>query len=367
MTAKKTSGFVIAAAALFLFAVLVYTNVEIYPQIVFRPPSREVLVNNFFALEKWLARTGRPVRFVRRGNPSRITGAPEKTVFVQASVFDWKNAGKPLKNWIAAGGFLLVSLEPPPYEDADLAAFLEGFGIGPALFDGPLGDTGPGDDTGGTEEPPLETVPDFDPALAFSLSEEAAASGFTIADGERMIRLAGIPLGAGAAVFIGEPRFMQNDYLEREVNARLAWALTGARTRDDKPGVLFIRGRRQVKSLFGKLVDRGNLLPLGVSILILIIAGFWMVIPPFGLLLQEKEVSSRPIRERFWAEIRFLKKHRALDTYVTVYIREIKRRLRGRDAGPELETIENALKTKRVLPYKDLILTLQKLGAMMDE
>jgi hypothetical protein len=365
---KKITGFIIAAAALILLAVLAYINLEIRPRTFFRPPSREVLVNNFFALETWLRRTGHPVRFIGRGDPSRIMGAPEKTVFVQASAFDWENAGEPLNNWIAAGGFLMVSLEPPPYEDAALAAFLEGFGIRPAFFDGAPGDAGEGDgETAGySEEPPAEPAPDFDPALWFSLREETAASAFIIQDGSGRIRLAGVPRGAGAAVFIGAPRFMENDYLEREVNARLAWELTGARTGDDTPGVLFIRGRRQAKSLFGKLADRGNFLPLGLSLLILITAGFWMVIPSFGLLLQEKTVSSRPIRERLWAEIRFLKKYRALETYLTVYMRELQRKLRFRAAESELEAIENTLKTKGPLPYKDLILTLQKLETMME-
>jgi hypothetical protein len=369
---KKLIGFIIAASALILLAVLAYTSLEVRPRTFSRPPSREVLVNNFFALETWLRRTGHPVRFIKRGDPYRIIEAPEKTVFLQASAFDWENAGEPLKNWIAAGGFLLVSLEPPPYEDADLAAFLEGFGISPAFFDGFPDDTGEGDGetAGHKEEPPPEPAPDFDPALWFSLPEEPAAPAFIIKGGEGLIRLAGIPLGAGAAVFIGTPRFMENDYLEREANARLAWELTGARTGGDTPGVLFIRGRRQVKSLFGRLADRGNFLPLGVSLLILITTGFWMVIPPFGLLFQEKKASGRPIRDRLLAEIRFLKKYRALETYPEVYIREIKRKLRGRETGAELEAVENALKkalkTKGALPYKDLILTLQKLETIME-
>jgi len=69
-------------------------------------------------------------------------------------------------------------------------------------------------------------------------------------------------------------------------------------------------------------MERGNLLPVGISALLLIILGFWMAIPVFGLVTIEKQKSSRPIRDRFIAEIRFLKKYRALDHYLNVYERE---------------------------------------------
>ncbi|MDR0623533.1 MAG: hypothetical protein LBG10_03800 [Treponema sp.] len=371
---KKVTGFIFAAGALLLLAVLAYTNLEIRPRTVFVPPSREARVNNFFALEKWLARTGHPVRFLKRGSPGQITGAPEKTVFLQASVFDWEDAAEPLKNWIAAGGFLLVSLEPF-HEDAALDAFLAGFGIEPAVFENPAADAAAGaeeehDGGGGLEyeeAPPPEPVPDFDQLVRFTVSEETAPPVFTIKEGEDIIRLVRVPLEAGAAVFTGRPVFMENDYLEREVNARLAWDLTGGRT-GDNPGLLFIRGRRQVKSLFGKLADRGNLLPLGLSLLLLIITGFWMVLPPFGLLLQEKEPSVRPIRERFLAEIRFLKKYHALETYLEAYIHEIRRKLRNSQGnkGAFPDEVEKTLKTRGRLPYKELIQNLQKLGTMME-
>jgi hypothetical protein len=387
---KKIAAFVFALAALLLLAALASATLEIRPRQVFVPPSREALVNNFFALEKWLARTGHPVRFLRRGGPAQITGAPEKAVFVQASAFDWEDAEEPLKNWAAAGGFLLVSLDLSG--DDYLETFLANLGIG---FETPAADTAGAEDTavlsadntadntddntddlggetGGGEavepadEPPPEGVPDFDQTVRFTVSEETAASAFTLKERGDIIRLVRIPLGAGAAAFIGGPRFMGNDYLEREANARLAWDVTGARTGGDNPGLLFIRGRRQAKSLFGKLAERGNFLPLGVSALVLIIIGFWMAIPPFGLLFQEKKLSSRPVRERFLAEIRFLKKYRALETYPEAYILEIRRKLRGREEEPELEAIERALKTKGPLPYKDLIQSLQKLKTMME-
>lgn len=366
---KKILGFIIAVLVLIVLAVLAYTNLEIRPRVFLRPPSREVLANDFFALEKWLVQTGHPVRFAGRGNSVRIAEAPEKAVFVQARAFDWENAEEALKDWIGQGGFLVVSLEPPLPEDEHLEAFLGSFGVAAEIVDEFVVDTDEADndseDSVYEEGPVPELVPDFDPALRFSVLEEAGASAVVMEDGEQIIRLVRISRGAGALTFMGRPQFMQNDYLKREVNARLAWDLTGARTGEDNPGLLFIRGRRQAKSLFGKVADRGNFLPLGLSLLILIVVGFWMVIPSFGLLFQEKEMTCRPIRERFLAEIRFLKKYRALETYLEVYIREIKRTLRGREADPELEAIEKSLRAKKDLPYKELVQNLQKLRTMM--
>lgn len=368
----------IAALFVVLLAIFAYTNLEIYPRTVYKPPSRQVLANDFFALETWLAKTGRQVSMVSGGDVSRITGASEKTVFVQSSAFDWNGAEAPLKNWMAAGGFLVVSLEPPLDEDEELNAFLAGFGVSAGVSgDSGGGDSGsiPGEeDAGGIDETPplsdpppdLDALPDFDGLVQFTITEETGEPVFTIKEGGAIIRLIQIPVGAGALTLIGRPWFMENDYLGGEANARLAWDLTGARAQEDNPGLLFIRGRGKVKSLFGKLADRGNLLPLGVSTLALIIVGFWMLIPPFGLVFQEQISPGRPIRERFLAETRFLKRYGALETYLETYIREIRRKLRGRKPAPELERIEKSLGERKHLSYRDIIRYLRNLETMME-
>lgn len=348
--------------ALLILAVFAYTSLEIYPTTVHRPPSRQVQLNDFFALEQWLSRTGHPVRTVKQGNAARIMAAPEKTVFVESGAFDWEDAGEPLKAWMEAGGFLFVSVEEPPDAGEALEIFLADFGIRADFVPSPPDSEGEYLEPD-AEDLPLDFLPDFDQGLQFFVTGEA---GLTIKEGE-IIRLVRVALGEGGAVFTGPPWFIENDYLEREANARLAWDLTGARTGEGNPGLLFICWKRQVKSFFGKLAARGNLLPLGLSALILIALGFWMVIPSFGLVFQEQNSPGRPIRDRFLAEVRFLKKYRALDTYGKVYVRDLRRKRRDRVPDPELDRIEAALNTGRSLPYKDLVRYLYILETMMEK
>ena len=88
-------------------------------------------------------------------------------------------------------------------------------------------------------------------------------------------------------------------------------------------------------------MEKGNLFPVVISAIILIVMGFWMVIPVFGLVSVEKQRTSKPIRERFTAEIRFLKKYRALDHYLDVYGRE--------------QNLSNVCEKKKTYNYRELI------------
>ncbi|MDR0878758.1 MAG: hypothetical protein LBN21_11950 [Treponema sp.] len=347
----------IAAAVLLLIGFFVYKNFEIYPRKVPVGPARSVTVNNYYALEKWLAKTGHPVRVEKQGTPGSIVSGTKKAVVIQSSVFDWKNAAEILTPWIEAGGFLVVSVDDYFDDDEGPAAFLETLGLRYENYNGP-------DDESAA---PLseDLSPDFDRNIYFTYT--GAVPAVIMEDPAGIIRLVKITAGKGAVTVIGSPVFMYNDYLEeRELNARLSWDLTGAAAGDEDPGVLFIHGKRTVKSLFGKLAERGNILPPGLSVLILIVAGFWMVLPSFGLLFREREQSLRPIRERFLAETHFLKKYRALETYLEIYLREIKAKGQGRKPEGELAAIENVLKKGKGLRYNDLVRSLKICQTIME-
>jgi hypothetical protein len=352
------------------------TALELYPRTVPVFPVRDALTNDFFALERWLAETGHPVRVETRGSPSGIVSGGEQTALVQASACVWENADTVLMPWIERGGFLVICLEAEDLYDDDLAAFLADCGIRPEVDgSGEAEDGGwpePADPLADMENLPEETdVPDFDRAIWFGAGNtQAAGAGgnvFTMRDGEGVVRLARFSRGDGAITVIGRPLCMYNDYLEREINARLAWELSGARTSAAEPGLLFIREKRVTRGLLGKIADRGAVFPLALSALLLVIVGFWAVIPMFGPVFSEQRSRARPIGERFRAEVRFLKKYGALQSYLETYARELKSQ--AGDGEGDCAAIEAALRPGmpgRNMKYRDIINGLRKLESLME-
>jgi hypothetical protein len=359
---KYRSIIIIAVSAMAVIGILAYTQLEIYPRSIPVSASREVGANRFFALDKWLNKTGHPVRTGSVGSPSRLLSLDERSVYVQASLFDWQDEESILVPWVREGGSLLISLEPFWFDDEDETAafmqFLEGLGVQAEL--GPYGFPDSNTDTG--------NIPDFDQRFYFNLIEDFDFSDppLTLSDARGIIRLVTVPLGAGSVTVTGRPYFMYNDNLEDTPNARLSWDLTAAKTGGENRGVFFVRGRRVAKSLFGKLADRGNLLPPALSALALILIGFWMVIPAFGIMRQDDERPGASIRTRFQAEARFLRKYHTLEGYIAVYLREIKLRLRNREQDPAVNMIEASLEAGTHLKYGEIIRDLKTLMTIME-
>jgi len=306
----------ICAAVILIFSVialLAYNYLEIYNEKAYSPPSREALFNDYHAMERWLKETGHPVRFENQFYPERLTTVTERVVMTHSSASSWENADKFILPWIEQGGYLIISMDYSEHiYDELLLEFLSGFGITV--------------EQGIPDEIALdESIPDFSKAISFLFEDEDEDKIFFIKDTLGYARLAEVSVGNGAFTVIGTPLFMNNNYLKKNINAGMAWNLTGARATNDNSGILFIRGsyRDARKSMFGKIMERGNLIPAVISAFLVIFLGFWMVIPVFGLVFDEKQRSSRPIRERFAAEISFLKKYRALDYYLEIYEREL--------------------------------------------
>jgi len=303
--------FICAAIISFLALVgfVLYSNLEIYERTAFSHPSRDVIANDYYALEQWLKKTGHPIRFEKNFKPAKFSAVEERVVLIHASASRWDSAEKFILPWIEQGGYLVVCLDHSISAlDENLLELLSGFGVSVEVKSG---------------NRRRESVPNFDRNISFIIDDGIDdADVFTINDDEGFARLVEIPLGDGALVVTGMPVFMYNNYLKEDENACLAWDFTGARADGKNSGVLFVRERYLPKNIFGKIMERGNLLPVIISAFLLIVLGFWMVIPVFGLTAVEKQKTSRPIRERFIAEIRFLKKYRALDHYLDVYERE---------------------------------------------
>ncbi|MDR0443352.1 MAG: hypothetical protein LBH44_08115 [Treponema sp.] len=320
--------YICAAVILFLgvLGLLAYTQLEIYPRKERTRPSQDALANNYFAMEKWLNETGHPVRIEKRCSPQKITEAQEKVVIVQSSAGSWEDAGEIISPWIENGGHLVISLDyDKKIIDEDLFNFLSGFGILVNELSGSIEDDDKENDTDnlldffpGIDTNTTKAIPDFDRDVYFFIDHDVRA--FIINDNRGITRLAEIFTGDGTLTVISKPLFMYNYYLKKDINARLTWYLTGARA--NNAGVFFVRDRHVSKALFGKIMERGNMIPVGISAFLVIFLGFWTVIPLFGLVYTEKQKTARPIRERFTAEIRFLRKYRALDYYIKIYERE---------------------------------------------
>jgi hypothetical protein len=299
-------------------AILAYQYLEIYPIKTQTLPSVEALSNDYYAIERWLNDTGHPVRTNKYYRPVDIVAAHENAAVVFSSSCIWEDTDKHLLPWIEKGNSLVICIN---YINGDeniekLLEFVKGLGI---------------DVSNTSISGDWDLLPYFDMTVQFLIDEDFNPADaedyavFTINDNQGFTRLVQVSLGKGKLTLTGNPLFMQNDNLKETLNANLAWELTGARTADENPGVFFVRSnyRRASSSMFGKIMENGNLVPVGISALLLIVFGFWSVIPVFGLVFHEKQKKSRPIKERFSAEIKFLKKYKALDYYIETYKREL--------------------------------------------
>jgi len=327
--AKRIVIIIAVILLIILIGVLAYNYLEIYTSKRYVNPSGEVLVNPYYALEQWLNKTGHPVRIEEHFNPERLSETSERVVITESRIFDWKNT-ETIIFWIEQGGSLIICLDYNDYFlDEYLSNYLSGMGI-TVMEDIPEEDTQD------------DLFPDYDKKIAFFINDKRNTE--FLLDSQGIARLAKISIGKGCLIVTGMPIFMYNNNLRKRTNAVLAWSLTGERIAENNNGIVIAResnNRFTPKTLFGAIMKRGNLFPIGLSTLVLIIVGFWMVIPVFGLVSADKQKTSRPIKDRFTAEIRFLKENKALDYYQKIYEREQK-------------TGENTEK-KQTYNYKNLI------------
>jgi len=291
-----------------LLALLAYNNLELYENKTYSAPSLEVRTNNYYAMEKWLKETGHPVRVEQQFSPEKISSIPEKTAVIFATACDWEDAESYFIPWIKQGNSLVICLNyfyDPEEINEYLSEFLSGYGIEVEI---------------NSEDSETEINPNYYFKINDDINKDTLK--FSISEPGSSITLAMILFEKGMLAVTGYPAFMQNENLKEKINAYWTWQLTGELAAGGNKGVLFVRERKMIKSMFGKIMERGNLIPLCVSIFLIIVIGFWMVIPLFGPVIEEKQKNSRPIRERFAAEISFLKKYKSLDYYLDADERE---------------------------------------------
>jgi hypothetical protein len=243
----------------------------------------------------------------------------EKTIFIQASLFTWSpGAAEFLLSWIEDGGILVLSLDRVwVLEEKILAEFLRQLEIGVT------------DSWGQRSYHYHSAEPDLDRNLVFEVPPENQ-NALVMRDSGGSIRLVQIRYGEGKLTVTGGVWFMNNYNLRDVPNARLAWNLLAesSGSRAGEPGVFFIRNfrDRDEAGLFGRLFERGNFFAPLFSGVLLIVLGFWAALSLFGVVRGDDARPGKPLRERFLAEGRFLKRFGALDSYLAAYRSEIRRK-----------------------------------------
>ena len=331
-------AFAATAALLGLMFILAWSFLETYTRERWVPPSREARINEYLALDRWLENMGRPVRVESSGNLSMISRAEERQIFVQSSLFYWTpDAVEYLTHWIEEGGTLFLVLdyyaEWEYWIDTGLVSLLDKFGI--------EAKTG----TGLRAFRYDDQAPSFSHDFSFELAPDDT-DVLELKDWTGLTRFVQVKYGLGKLIVSGRPRFLLSPYIGETPNARLSMAIFGTTNfgAGNNDGWLFIRGSTRARGLLGSLFLHGNLKVLGVSALVLLVVGFWTVIPIFGLVRRDLERPGKSLRERFIAEGRFLKRYGALGFYRDNYVREIRRRLAKKEGlATEDEIIRKAL------------------------
>ena len=283
------------------------------------PPSHDAQVNEYLALDRWLIKEGHAVRVLNEGNLKLLKAAAESTILIQSELFDWDEESLVyLGTWIENGGSLILCLgySHTYYNDEILGDFLRRFGIriDTSLLDPEI-----------QSKRDLET-PSFGRNMRFIPPNDENA--FFLEDEIGAIRLIQLSKGRGQITVTGRPRFMTSVRLDRESNARLSWyLLANDTTGKDNGDILFIRGERETEGIMGRIFQLGNFSIIIISAVILIIVGFWSIIPMFGVVKGIEEKPGKALAERFLAEGRFLKRFGALEYYRKRYFNEIRRRL----------------------------------------
>ena len=241
-------------------------------------------------------------------------------------MFNWsKEAEEYLESWIREGGHLFLVMDNNQEEIINFISREFQIDI--------IGPT----DRGSFRYD--EVFPSYDIRVSFEVPPDKEV--LLLLDSEYAARLVQVKHGKGNLTVSGRPFFLYSRNLNVAPNARLAWGVLAA----DSAGLsahagrgwLFISGniRAPNDGIFGTLFEEGNLMVLLVSLGVLLILGFWAVIPLFGLVRQERERPGKPLRERFLAEGRFIKRYGALEFYRDIYIKEINRRLARKGISPD--------------------------------
>jgi hypothetical protein len=374
--------FIVALLVLAALVIFLIGNFEVYEQTVSEGPSAELRSNTFYVLGRWLSENGHPVRFSPHWAGIKDLAPREGGLLLAASFVDWDREGESLLSWVREGGTLIVSVDYRWYWNRRSSGdfpnlvifdnFLKGLGL--RIRNPDVEDDEDQRELGADD---FALFPDYDFNFSLAWEDETGEiresresressqnrEALILQDGWGMIRLVRMALGKGQLTVTGTCRFMYNDYLNENLNARLSWELTGASLTAERPVMLFVRGRRAAGGLWEALRERGNLLPPLLSILVLVFIGFWTVIPGFGIRRELQAPVRGTIGGRFVAEARFFRRYGAYGIYLEAYLRELRRRSGGQEQEPE---IKNALAAGKPVSSRKMAVYLKNLMSALE-
>ncbi|MDR2363873.1 MAG: hypothetical protein LBD65_05610, partial [Spirochaetaceae bacterium] len=204
--------FFICLGLLVLFAWAGYTFFEIYPVTNYRRPSAESRANEYLALDRWLQKTGHPLRTGTAGGLELLEALPEKTLLIRSSRFNWSgDVSGTFLPWVEAGGSLVIFPDLPWYGEGEAEEqrnFLEGLGIYTEKSYSFYEEEDGAPPSDAPEEAPVAAEPFFDRQVRFLLEEKPGLPVFTLKDRRGIIRLVTVVLGQGSVTVSGVPYFM---------------------------------------------------------------------------------------------------------------------------------------------------------------
>jgi hypothetical protein len=345
---KSPAVFIILILIIVFIAVFCFTQLEIVPDTRWVLPAREVRDNQFYALEEWLKSSGRTVRILPTGNMDVLLNTAEKIIFVENSCFKWNSNAEFLLPWLEEGRHLIISLDS--YTQYQLEQFMESLGIASNDFYNDDNETESSfiieeenieeeniiEEEKDDDESPEEETPDFDFRISFTRTDPETRLKYKtyVINSYGKTKLVKFEIGKGVLIFTGEAKFLTNYGLHEKQNIDLAADIFLVDSPGQSSGILFFRSPGNEHHLIGNLAERGNPAALFISLCLLIAGGFWMAIPAFGRYKPSPEKPGKPLRERFLAEGRFLKKNHALGKYIETYEKELEQRSRSRGINP---------------------------------
>jgi hypothetical protein len=286
---------VITAIAVIIF-VLASSIFEPYKKTKRSELGQAAKDNIYLATDRWLESTGHKLRIEESGNAQTVADSAEDVVLIFASCFDFQDYQKLIET-IKSGK--KVSIFTDRIFDDNFFEFTEE--VGNEL-------------SAGIESETIKKNYENDDDDEYEN------------EGNDYFHLEA--LGLGILNVSDEYHQMQIHNLDEIDDAKEVWAYTGALDTEHK-GIYIVRSKevengtiwkkKNDKTLWEILSSKGALPPMLLSILLLIVLGFWMCLLPIGKLKEEQELHGKSIRERFLAEGRFYKKHGLLNEYAKYF------------------------------------------------